>query len=183
MIVKSCLTICLFLLVRSGLCQADQNDIRLDGLFNIIRQTDNAEVANRTVNNIWEIWLQNDNQQTQERLAQGIAAMDQNPHEALLIFTRLVNDVPEFAEGWNKRATLYYLVGDYDASVSDIERTLKLEPRHFGALSGLGLVYLEQRKFVKAKAAFESALLIHPHSRSIRYNMELVETYIHRNAV
>ena len=181
--VKSCLTICLFLLVPSGLCQADQNDNRLNGLFNTIRQTDSAEVANNTVNSIWQIWLQNDNKQTQERLAQGIAAMDQNPHEALLIFNKLINDVPEFAEGWNKRATLYYLVGDYEASVSDIERTLELEPRHFGALSGLGLVYLEQGKFVKAKAAFESALQIHPHSRSIRYNMELVDSYIRRNAV
>ncbi len=183
MIVKSCLTACLFLLLVSGLCRADQNDVRLDGLFNIIRQTDSADVANNTANNIWEIWLQNDNKQIQERLAQGIAAMDQNPREALFVFNKLIVDVPEFAESWNKRATLYYLFGDYQASASDIERTLELEPRHFGALSGLGLVYLAQKKFVKAKAAFEAALLIHPHSRSIRRNIEMVDTYILRNAV
>ena len=183
MIIKSCLTACLFLLLPSGLCQADQNDTRLDGLFNTIRQTASAEVANKTANAIWEIWLQNDNRQTQERLAQGIAAMDHNPSEALLIFNKLIVDVPEFAESWNKRATLYYLFGNYEASVSDIEKTLELEPRHFGALSGLGLVHLAQEKFVKAKAAFEAALLIHPHSRSIQRNIELVDNYIRRNAV
>ena len=182
MIVKSCLTTCLFLLLPAGLCQADQNDTRLDGLFNTIQQTESAKVANKAVGNIWEIWLQNDNKQTQERLAQGIAAMDQHPREALFIFNELIIDVPEFAEGWNKRATLYYLIGDYEASVSDIERTLELEPRHFGALSGLGLVYLAQQKFVKAKAAFEAALLIHPHSGSIRRNIEMVDNYIRRNA-
>jgi tetratricopeptide (TPR) repeat protein len=183
MIVKNCLAACLFILLPLELCLADQNDTRLDELFNTIRQTDSADVANKTVNNIWEIWLQNDDKQTQERLAQGIAAMDHDPHQALLIFDKLIIDVPEFAECWNKRATLYYLVGDYKASVRDIEKTLELEPRHFGALSGLGLVYLEQGKFVKAKAAFKAALQIHPHSRSIQYNMELVDNYILRNAV
>lgn len=182
MIVKSCLTVWLFLLLPSGLCVADQNDVRLDGLFNTIRQTDSAEVASQTANNIWQIWLQNGNKKNQERLAQGIAVMDQNPHEALLIFNKLIKDVPEFAEGWNKRATLYYLFGEYDASASDIERTLELEPRHFGALSGLGLVYLAQEKYVKARAAFEAALLIHPHSRSIQRNFERLDNYIRRNA-
>jgi tetratricopeptide (TPR) repeat protein len=183
MIVKSCLTVGFFLLLTSGICVADQNDIRLDGLFNTIRQTDSAEVANKTANKIWQIWLQNNNRQTQERLAQVIAVMEQKPHDAFTIYKKLIFDVPEFAEGWNKRATLHYLFGEYDASASDIERTLELEPRHFGALSGLGLVYLAQEKYVKAKAAFEAALLIHPHSRSIRRNIELLDTYIRRNAV
>ena len=182
MIVKTCLILCLFLL-PSGFCQADQNDIRLDGLFNTLRRTDSAEVAHKAVNKIWEIWLQNGNRQTQEQLARGIALMDQNPGEALLIFNKLIVDAPEFAEGWNKRATLYYLFGAYEASASDIERTLKLEPRHFGAMSGLGLIFLSQKNFVKARAAFEAALLIHPHSRSTRHNMELVNNYIRRNSI
>ncbi len=178
---KACLS--LLLLLPAGAASADQNDARLDNLFLIIQQTDDAKVANDAERKIWEIWIENDNQQTQERLAEGIAAMDENPRKALMIFNELVEEVPDFAEGWNKRATLYYLFGDYAASARDIEKTLELEPRHFGALSGLGLVHLAQNQYAKAKSAFEAALLIHPHSSGVRQNIESINDYFRRNAI
>ena len=173
----------LVFLLTTGLTSADQNDSRLDELFFTIQQTDDAEVANNAENKIWEIWIQHDDKQTQERLAEGIAAMDGNPRKALSIFNEIIEDVPDFAEGWNKRATLYYLFGEHAASASDIEMTLVLEPRHFGALSGLGLVYMAENQYVKAKAAFEAVLLIHPHSSGVRRNIESIDDYLSRNTI
>ena len=103
--------------------------------------------------------------------------------EALLIFTQIVENFPEFAEGWNKRATLHYLVGNTEASVSDIERTLALEPRHFGALSGLGLVYLQQGKLTQAKDAFEKLIAVHPNSPNAQENLRLVIEQIAVNII
>ena len=180
---KPCLTACLLLLLSGGATRADQNDVRLDELFLTIQQTDSAQVANEAENQIWEIWLQHDDKQTQARLNEGIVAMENDPGKALLVFTELVEVAPGFAEGWNKRATLYYLFGEYSASARDIEKTLALEPRHFGALSGLGLVYLAQDEIFKAKSAFESVLLIHPHSPSVRKNIERIDAYLRRRAI
>ena len=83
--------------------------------------------------------------------------------EALAAFDRVVELAPDYAEGWNKRATLHYLRGNYVASVDDIERALDLEPRHFGALSGLAMVSLAIGEEERALDAFEAALAIHPH--------------------
>ena len=73
----------------------------------------------------------------------GIQRMNyQRYSEAMLIFNQVITSYPDYAEAWNKRATLQYLIGNLDNSITDIEKTLELEPRHFGALSGLGLVYI-----------------------------------------
>lgn len=180
---KACLAVSLVLLLSAATASADQNDPRLDELFLIIQQTDDANVANNVERQIWTIWLQHDNEQTQERLSAGIDAMDDDPRGALLIFNELINEAPDFAEGWNKRATLYYLFGEYAASTRDIEETLALEPRHFGALSGLGLVHLAQNQYVQAIAAFEAVLVIHPHSRGTRQNIKLINNYMRRHAI
>ena len=90
--------------------------------------------------------------------------------------TRLVGEIteraPGFAEGWNKRATVYFLRRDYTASVQDIQRTLALESRHFGALSGMGQIFLRQDDLAGALGAFEAVLRIHPHARTIREAVE-----------
>lgn len=182
-ITKACLTASLVFLLPAAVAIADQSDPRLDELFLILQQTDNPEVVIDAESKIWQIWLQHDSKQTQERLAAGIAAMNHNPPKALRIFDALIEDVPDFAEAWNKRATLYYSVGDYAASASDIEKTLELEPRHFGALSGLGLVYLAQKQLVDAKSAFEAVLLIHPNNSAVRRNIESVNDYIRRSTI
>jgi tetratricopeptide (TPR) repeat protein len=91
---------------------------------------------------------------------------------ALQTFNAMVKLEPDFAEGWNKRTTVLYLIDNYDASVADVQRTLALEPRHFGALSGLGLIYdaLEEKK--KALEAYRSALKIHPHLFGVEMRIE-----------
>ena len=83
--------------------------------------------------------------------------------EALRILDAIVTISPEYAEGWNKRATVYYLLGRHEDSISDVEKTLDLEPRHFGALSGLGLIYNRLDEDAAALDAFERALKVNPH--------------------
>lgn len=163
---------------------ADQTNNRLDTLFETLRLSVNPAQIRNTENEIWSIWLSHDNSDVQRLMVLGTEAMSRRQFpEALLIFTQIVENFPEFAEGWNKRATLYYLVGNTQASVSDIEKTLALEPRHFGALSGLGLVYLQQGKLTQAKDAFEKLIAVHPNSPNAQENLRLVIEQIAVNII
>ena len=91
--------------------------------------------------------------------------------KALAAFDKIVAIDPNFAEGWNKRATIYYMMGRYTASVNDIQRALYLEPRHFGALSGLGLIFDAIGKGDAALKVWKQALAIHPNMPKIRSRM------------
>ena len=154
---------------------ADQTDERLNGLFEQLLLVSNPVVLRATEDLIWEIWLEHENTDVQQLLTLGTEAMNRRQFsEALLIFSQIVKNFPDFAEGWNKRATLYYLVGNTDASIEDIKRALELEPRHFGALSGLGLVYLQQGKLALAEEAFLELITVHPNSPSVQDNLRLV---------
>tara|TARA_S200000501_G_C20568589_1_gene631905 strand:+ start:157 stop:726 length:570 start_codon:yes stop_codon:yes gene_type:complete len=154
---------------------ADQTDERLNVLFEQLLLVSNPVVLRATENRIWEIWLEHENADVQQLLTLGTEAMNRRQFpEALLIFSQIVENFPDFSEGWNKRATLFYLVGNADASIEDIRRTLELEPRHFGALSGLGLVYLQQGKLALAEEAFLQLIKVHPNSPSAQDNLRLV---------
>ena len=97
---------------------------------------------------------------------------------ALKIFDAIVRKAPGFAEGWNKRATVHYMMGNYEASLADIDRTLELEPHHFGALAGLGLVNIELERDEAALDAFERVLKVTPQSQGARHNIEIVKQRI-----
>ena len=154
---------------------ADQTDERLKGLFEQLLLVSNPVVLRATENRIWEIWLEHENTDVQRLVTLGTEAMNRRQFpEALLIFSQIVENFPDFSEGWNKRATLFYLVGNTDASIEDIKRTLELEPRHFGALSGLGLVYLQQGKLTLAEEAFLQLLTVHPNSPSAQESLRLL---------
>jgi len=172
-----------FALLFPGGLIADQNDARLDELFLTIQQSESAAIARGAEDQIWNIWHQHDDPSVQARLAEGIRAMNDDPRRALHIFNALIEQHPDFAEGWNKRATLFYALGEYTASERDIERTLKLEPRHFGALSGLGLVLLATGDLVAARSTFEATLLIHPHARGARQNIKRITEHLRRETI
>ena len=92
--------------------------------------------------------------------------------KAVELFSIIINMRPTFAEAWNKRATVFYLQRKLPESVADIEKTLALEPRHFGAISGLGLIFMAREDARGALQAFERVLEIHPQSASARINVE-----------
>ncbi len=124
-----------------GALRADQNSPRLDGLFAELQTITDSSRAADIEREIWNIWGLPDNRLASVPFAQGIIRMNQHDLVgARAKFDEVIKVAPDFAEGWNKRATVAYYLGDLDASVRDIRKTLALEPRHFGALSGLALI-------------------------------------------
>ena len=152
---------------------SDQTDPRLGELFVELTGERDPERILTTEAAIWRIWLDGGEPSLNEGMARGILAMNTNRlDDAVERFTELIVAAPNFAEAWNKRATAYYLMERYEDSVRDIERTLALEPRHFGAISGMGLIFLQLGDEVGALDAFEKVLEIHPHARGARFHVE-----------
>lgn len=167
------LTLVLMALLVSPGTPADQADQRLGPLFEELRAADEAEQARFVEQLIWRIWLESGQPEVNALMAQGMAAMARRQMDAArAVFDQVVILAPEYAEGWNKRATVYYLADDLAASMRDIERTLALEPRHFGALSGMGLIFAEIEDVEGALRAFEAALEIHPMSPTAQASAE-----------
>ena len=156
---------------------ADQNHPRLDALFPELKTAPDQKTADEIAGEIWKLWRDIDNPKAAKALADGSQAMGVGQYRnAYRYFSEVIRQVPTFAEGWNKRATVLYLMGAYQESIDDIRETLQREPRHFGALSGLGLIFLRQRQFGLATAAFRDALAINPYLPRIRAAFEQLES-------
>jgi tetratricopeptide (TPR) repeat protein len=156
-------------IVWPGIAAADQTDERLPALFERLKTVGSDGEARSLEAVIWQLWIDSPDPEIGALMQRGIGAMSNDQEEqAVAIFTEMVERKPDFAEGWNKRATVYFMLGEFDASVADIERTLALEPRHFGALSGLGQIYLELGRKEAALKAFEAALAIDPHLAALQ---------------
>ena len=164
------------LAAAAGAARADQTDKALDALFAELQTTKDAARGETLTRRIWEIWLEPRDERAEAPLAKGVDEMSEGDYDAALAdFDRLVELAPGFAEGWNRRATLRYLMDDLDGSVSDIERTLVLEPRHFGALSGLGLIYMKLGKDAAALEVFHRALALDPFLSGVKENIDKLE--------
>lgn len=162
-----------------AVAQADQTDPRLKELFESLRTASSPEAAARVESQIWVIWSKSGSADLDKMFEVGITAMSVgDTATALKIFDAIVEKAPNFAEGWNKRATIYYMMGNYEASLADIDRTLELEPHHFGALSGLGLVNVGLDRDEAALDAFERVLKVDPQSQSAKVNIEIVKQRI-----
>lgn len=143
--------------------EADQRDPRLPELFDQLKAAASAETAQPIEAEIWTIWAQSESDEVNLLMGLGINAMARADNRtALELFDKMIEVAPEFSEGWNKRATVLYLIGEYERSRTDVDKTLELEPRHFGALSGLGLIYLAEGEQEKALDAFRRALAVNP---------------------
>ena len=142
---------------------ADQGDPRLPALFDQLKAAGTAETAQPIEQQIWTIWSQSESDDVNLLMGLGVNAMARADYRtALELFNKMIEAAPNFSEGWNKRATVYYLMGEYEPSRADVAKTLELEPRHFGALSGLGLIYLAEGENEKALDAFRRALAVNP---------------------
>ena len=148
-------------------------DPALDRMFERLAAARGATEAQAIEGEIWEAWMLGGGPAATSLMRIGIGALASgNLPAALGVFDAIVKQHPDFAEGWNKRATVLFLMGALDAAVADCERVLGLEPRHFGALSGLGLIRMRQDRVDEAIAAFEKALALHPHLEGAKANLD-----------
>ena len=146
----------------------------LDTLFAELKVARTADDANGLVGQIWTIWFNPNVPELAGRMGQANAAMTSGDFDgALVLLTAIVKDYPDYSEGWNQRATLYYMMGQLDASLDDISKTLALEPRHFGALSGRVMIELKQGKRPEALKDMIAALAIDPYLETRKLFPEL----------
>jgi tetratricopeptide (TPR) repeat protein len=161
---KTFAALVIVLVIVTAPAAARQDDPRLDELFARLLATASSDQAHELEMSIWRIWTEAGDENLDQLMDFGVGAMRAGQFgPALNSFNAIINADPAFAEGWNKRATLYFYMGRFADSISDVERTLALEPRHFGALSGMGLIHTELDDEATALAWFEHALKVNPH--------------------
>ena len=166
----------LLLVFFTGISAADQFNVRLDPLFARLQRAPDATTSAMIEQQIWRAWSEAPNDEAGRLMRRGTAAMQAGQLEtALSNFNELIETEPDFAEAWNKRATVHYLLGNYQQSIADIDQTLALEPRHFGALSGLGAIFAQLEQPNAAIRAFEAVLEIYPQSNSSKRSIERLE--------
>ena len=147
----------------------DTREVALDRLFASLHKTSDEQAAKAVEEKIWELWSRYDSPTAEVLLGQAVVAMNAAENAASLeILDRIVAAYPAYAEAWNKRATLQFVLGNYDASLKDIEKVLDLEPRHFGALAGRGMIYQSQENWTAALNAYREALSMNPTMTEIK---------------
>ena len=174
-------TLIVFLLFAFSL-KADQNDSRLDNLFNLLLEADSEIAINRITSNIWDIWYETNDPKIEADFYRGMESVRTGDLlMSVAFFTRVIEKNPTFAEGWNKRATVYFMLGKFDKSMIDIIKTLKLEPRHFGAMDGMALIFIQTQQFDKAIRIYDQILKIFPKSISIIEKKERLLDYMSKS--
>ncbi len=124
---------------------------------------------------LWDIWSRSGNQEIDRLFATGTDAMTEGRwDDAVAVFTRIIARDPDFAEGWNKRATVYFLMGAFEKSLADCDEVMKRNPYHYGALSGYGMIYMRLEEPERALEYFERALRVNPNMAEVRNTVELL---------
>ena len=176
----------LFIFLCLGLSQvlADERKNQLNKLFDDLKIS--SESSSFLIEQkIWKLWSTHPNdEKLTTLLAEGSAAVNNNQlTEAINIFTKVIGLDPNWAEAWNKRATVFYLVGQFQKSQDDIDKVLNLEKRHFGALAGQGLVNIQVKNFEKAIKSYQKALEIYPSMRSPEIMIKEIEALIKQELI
>ncbi len=157
----------------ASVVRADQKHSELDELFRQLEAAQTLQKIGEIETRIWRHWYSSGSEATDEMFRRGDMALGTGRfRQSLVIFNEIIARRPDMSEGWNRRATLLYLMGDYEGSIRDIAETLAREPRHFGALSGLGLCHLKLGNKKEALQAFQQALVYHPHMPSAKREVE-----------
>tara|TARA_B100001540_G_scaffold199575_1_gene175791 strand:- start:297 stop:845 length:549 start_codon:yes stop_codon:yes gene_type:complete len=173
-----------FLIISSTNVFANNINEKLNKLFEELKissESSSFEIEQK----IWKLWSTHpDNDNLTLLLAEGSEAVNNNQFNiAIDIFTKVIKLDPNWAEAWNKRATVHYLVGQYQKSQNDIEKVLKLETRHFGALAGQGLVNIKLKNYEKAIKSYEKALEIYPSMRSPEIMIKEIQALIKQELI
>ena len=178
------LTIFIFILFLLNSLKAQDRDVQLNKLFNELK-INNTTLTYGAEQKIWEIWSTHpNNQKLTERLAEGSELVrNKQLLKAINIFTEVIDLDPKWAEAWNKRATVLYMIGDYKSSQKDIDKVLELEKRHFGALAGQGLVNIQLKNYEKAIMSYKKAQEIYPSMQSPNIMIKKIENLIKQELI
>ena len=162
---RACLAALLGLMLGvNAMAQNAGSGPMLDTLFIKLRDATDPSAIRTLEAAIWEQWVMVPDMSQRALMMQGIAEMQQQELKASIeTFTRLIDVAPDLSEAWNKRATAHWLMGNFTASLADICETVKREPRHFGAYSGLGMIRAQMNEPGRAVAAFQLAKKYNPH--------------------
>ena len=167
------------------IAEFNDRDIKLNQLFDQLKKSNNVSKALEIEIKIWNIWSTHPTQeQLTHSLAKGSNLMSKGKLvSAYKIFSAIIESEPDWAEGWNKRATVLYLMGRYQDSLNDIDEVLKLESRHFGALSGQGLVQIKLENYDKAIESYQAAQKIYPSIKAAKIMIPQLEELIKGSAI
>ena len=170
-------------LINTVLYAEDQNK-ELDRLFLELKKN----IPSKSSNIEQQIWLLWSTHPSDEKLTSLLdegsrLVQDQKLYKAISIFTDAIELDPTWAEAWNKRATVFYMVGEFQKSQNDIDKVLALEQRHFGALAGQGLVNIQLKNYEKAIKSYEKAQEIYPAMRSPKIMIKQIEELIKQQTI
>ncbi len=180
---KGILTI-IFLFFSTTILIANEREVELDNLFSELKKN-NPAVSKNIEQKIWTLWSTHpSDDKLTSILNEGSRLMqDKDLFRAILVFTEVIEMDPTWAEAWNKRATVYYMIGEFEKSQSDINKVLNLEKRHFGALAGQGLVNIQLKNYEKAILSYQMVEKIYPTMRSPKIMIKQIQDLIKRDSI
>tara|TARA_Y100001958_G_scaffold139590_1_gene113597 strand:- start:144 stop:695 length:552 start_codon:yes stop_codon:yes gene_type:complete len=174
----------IFIFSNSSLANEDYK-MQIDKLFDQLKNTTDYESSKKIESEIWNLWTTHPSEKSLTTLlSDGSSYMSQNKLQtAYDTFTKTIELDPNWAEAWNKRATVLYLMGKFELSQADIDKVLELEKRHFGALSGQGLVQTALKNYQKAIDSYIEAHKVHPNMKSPLIMIEKLNQQIKKESI
>tara|TARA_B100000886_G_scaffold297390_1_gene225034 strand:+ start:646 stop:1197 length:552 start_codon:yes stop_codon:yes gene_type:complete len=183
--VKKISFIFLFFIFSSSLFADDNHQREIDKLFIQLKNANDFENSKKIEDKIWDLWITHPSKNSLTKLlADGSSAMMDNKLDtAYNKFTEVIKLDPNWAEAWNKRATVLYLMGKYKLSQADIDKVLAIEERHFGALTGQGLVQTALKNYQKAIDSYIEAHKVHPFMKSPMIMIEKLQIELQKQSI
>ena len=174
----------ILLFFSTSILTANERDVQLDKLFTELKKNISSSSPG-IVQQIWILWSTHPtDQKLTSMLDEGsILVQDQKLNKAIKVFTEVIKMDPSWAEAWNKRATVYYMIGEFQKSQNDIDKVLELEERHFGALAGQGMVNIQLKNYDKAKRSYQKAEEIYPAMKSSKIMIKQIEELIKKQSI
>ncbi len=175
----------LFFIFSSSLFADDNHQREIDKLFIQLKSANDFENSKKIEDKIWDLWTTHPSKNSLTKLlADGSSAMMDNKLDAAYDkFTEVIKLDPNWAEAWNKRATVLYLMGKYKLSQADIDKVLAIEERHFGALTGQGLVQTALKNYQKAIDSYIEAHKVHPFMKSPMIMIEKLQIELQKQSI
>ena len=182
--VKKFFIIVFLFFISLSFTYAENRDLKLENLFGKLK-IENSNFAFEIEQKIWKIWSTHpSNNELTNMLNVGSNLVNNNQlSKAVEIFSDVILQDPNWAEAWNKRATVLYMMGKFEQSQNDIDKVLELEERHFGALAGQGLVNIQLKNYEKAIRSYEKAMTIYPSMNSAELMIKKIKSLINKESI